>query len=71
MLERRTLLVGGSGILAAAIAGDALAMDGGKHSMAMPMQMSMQDCINKCWSSHVMCLQTAATLMATGHRAQL
>lgn len=56
MLERRALLAGGA--MAAAVtllSGRAAAQHQSMKGMSM---MSMQECIDLCWASHRMCLET-------------
>lgn len=63
MMERRTLLVGGVSAMATTIAGDAQAKDRQGNAMLMSMKMTMKDCIDLCWASHVICLETATGIM--------
>ena len=67
MLERRKLLGGGAVLLVAGVAGQASGKNDGERGMPMPMPM--KDCIDLCWASHLMCLETAAGLTVTGSSA--
>jgi hypothetical protein len=57
MLERRAVLTGGTAVIAAGAASGAMAND--RSMPGMTMAMPMQECIDLCTSSHVMCLETA------------
>lgn len=63
MIERRQVLMSGTALLAAGTAksvrADNPAMTG----------MPMKDCIDLCWASHVICLETAAGLTVMGANA--
>jgi hypothetical protein len=57
MLERRAVLTGSTALLAAGAATGAMADN--RSAQGMAMAMPMQECIDLCAASHVMCLETA------------
>jgi len=65
MLERRKLLGMGAVLLVAGVTSQASGKNDGERGMPMPMK----DCIDLCWASHVMCLETAAGLTVMGASA--